>query len=68
MDWHSATSEVSLGEQVSACCVGGTVVVVVGIAEVVIVSVVVSSSVEEVTRVEGRDVTVTGEQPESGDC
>ena len=69
MDWHFATSEGPLGEQVSAGCVGGTVVVVVGIAEVVIVSVVVwSSPVGVVTRVEGRDVTVTGEQPDSGDC
>ena len=40
MNWHFATSEGPLGEQVSSG-VGGTVVGLVGIAEVVVVSGVV---------------------------
>ena len=65
MDWHFETSEGPLGEQVSAGCVGGTVVVLVGVA--VVASGVVCSSDVEGKREEGRDV-VTGAQPDSGDC
>ena len=60
MDWHLATSEGPLGEQVAAG-VGGTVVVVFGISAVIVTEVVCSSGVV------GRDVE-TGGQPDIGDC